>query len=114
MKKRSTADVWRERVAAWKSSGKTLREFVVGESYAAGTLKWWAYQIGKQEGKGAGRKASLEAPSMIRVVRRRARTTASVETQGVVLEVSGVRICVGHGFDRRLLREVVAALGGDQ
>ncbi len=109
MRKRSSAKVWRERVAAWKASGSRADEFATGQPYAASTLRWWSYHLGKIDRAASSAKV---APRMVRVVRPAAAAVARGSTsRPLVVEVGGVRIAVDYGFDRTLLREVIAALG---
>ena len=102
---RGTAETWRTRVAEWKASGKPLRVFAQGKPYAASTLRWWSYRLGCLDRQSGAKKAAPIA--IARVVRKPA-----LESASLILEVSGVRVRVDSGFDRALLREVIAALGG--
>jgi len=98
-----TQKKWQERVIAWKASGKTCEEFVEGQGYAATTLRQWVFQLRKKE-----REAKAETVTMARVVRQeRPSNSASI---AMVVDIAGARIEVRRGFDRGLLRELVAAL----
>ena len=109
---RARAATWRERVRAWKASGRTAAEFADGQGLNANTLKWWAYHLARNAKKA---KASSEpAVQMVPVVRvqRKDRAPRSTGPSGIVLEIGDVRLRVDSGFDCALLREVIAALGG--
>ena len=109
---RATAATWRERVRAWKASGRTAAEFADGQAFNASTLKWWAYQLGRDARQA---KPPLEVAAavrttvpLVRVLRKQRPPSSS----GLVLEVGAVRLRVEHGFDRALLVAVIDALGG--
>lgn len=36
---------WAKRVAAWRASGKSLREFCEGRDYSPKRLQWWAWHL---------------------------------------------------------------------
>ena len=111
---RATAATWRERVRAWKASGRTAAAFVDGQGFNANTLKWWAYHLARTAKKA---KAPTEpAVQMVPVVRvqRRGSAPRSTAPGGIVLEIGDVRLRVDSGFDRALLLEVIAALGGSR
>jgi len=104
----ATAETWRERVTEWKASGKRATDFAQGKPYAAGTLRWWSYRLGKL----AREKRPKRPATTIAIARVVRKPTPTRTSSGLVLEVGGVRVRVDSGFDRALLCEVVAALGG--
>ena len=112
---RATAATWRERVRAWKASGRPAAEFAAGQAFNASTLKWWAYRLGRDARKA---KAPVEVAAVARTtvplmrVQRKQRPPSSTASSGLVLEVGDVRLRVDHGFDRSLLLDVIDALGG--
>ena len=55
-----TEERWAERVAAWRASGQTSREYCEGRDFTAGGLRHWAYRLRKA----AGLKASSLACSL--------------------------------------------------
>jgi hypothetical protein len=96
MRQRSSRETWVERIASWRASGKTAREFAAGQPYTLKTLKWWGNEL-KQS-------VSHEPIEMARVeVRPTPRST-------IAIEVVGVRVVVEQGFDPSLLRAVIVAL----
>jgi hypothetical protein len=101
-----TEEKWSARIAAWKASGKSIREFAEGEGFAISTFRWWSSRLKVMKRKAA----SPPRVAMARVLR-----TASPRLDAracVFVEVSGARIAVERGFDADLLRDVVSALGG--
>lgn len=107
---RATAATWRERVRAWKASGRTAAAFVDGQGFNANTLKWWAYHLARNAKKA---KAPTEsAVRMVPVVRVQRKDRPPTAPSGIVLEIGDVRLRVDSGFDCALLRAVISALGG--
>jgi len=98
-----TQKKWQERVVAWKASGKTCEEFVEGQGYAATTLRQWVFQLRKKE-----REAKAETVTLAKVVRQE--SSSNLVSTAMVVDVAGARIEVRRGFDRGLLRELIAAL----
>jgi len=98
-----TEKKWQERVLAWKASGKSCEEFAQGQGFAAITLQQWGFRLRKKE-----REARAEPVVLARVIR--ADVTAHAGTATMVVDVGGARIEVRPGFDRALLRELVAVL----
>lgn len=72
-------------------------DFVSGKEFSDKMLVWWRGELARR----ARRKAGVR---MARVVRR------SIEP--MTIAIGSARIEVRQGFDRELLREVIAALGG--
>lgn len=106
---------WKDRVQAWRSSGKTAEAFVADEDFEASTLRYWASRLkGELKASGAAVSSAPSQVAMARVIRRRrSRATASPSSASELeLVVGGARITVGRGFDAGLLREIVLALGG--
>ena len=107
-----TDEKWLERIRLWKASGQTAEAFAVGQPFKASTLKWRAAQLRRaaedaRSGKGHARNGAIR---LARVVSR-SRDSASGQSGGVVVEVSGARISLSRGFDAELLTDVVRALG---
>jgi hypothetical protein len=101
-----TETKWAERVREWKASGQVAEDYARGRGFAVATLRWWSSRLGR--GAMSSRPPARTAPvRMVRVVRA-ARPTASVLT----VRVGAAQVEVPAGFDRTLLRELVAALGG--
>jgi hypothetical protein len=105
--------IWAERVAGWKSSGLTSREYCEGKPFTAGGLRHWAYRL---RGVG-GRKAKALAVRIAKVVARpelgavvRAEMESSAEA--LFVEVGAVRVGVRPGFDRATLAAVIDVLAG--
>lgn len=96
----TTEAVWRERVRAWRASGKTAEQFTWRRDYAASTLRRWSSKLGW-----------MEAPAFVRVVPR---TPEVTEVSEIVIEIGAARVRVTPGFDATLLADVVRTLGGVQ
>lgn len=108
-----TDEKWVERVRQWKESGDTAEAFAVGQPFKASTLKWRAAGL-RRAAESSGRYGKGRAvDGSIRLARvvSRSRHSASGQSGGVVVEVSGARISLSRGFDAELLTDVVRALG---
>jgi hypothetical protein len=112
-----TEEMWSERVAAWRASGKAAEDFTRDEPYAPSTLRWWSSRLRRrvaakrvtttkpERSKSMKREAPPPVVTMVKVVR------TSEVLEPVVIEVGLARIIVGERFDASLLARVVAALG---
>jgi hypothetical protein len=101
-----TQSKWVERVREWMASGRSASDYAEGKGFAASTLVWWSSRI--RNGTLGSEAASAASGSQVRMARvvRGARPSSSL-----TLRVAGALIEVRTGFDGRLLREVVEALG---
>jgi hypothetical protein len=97
-------EVWKERVEAWKASGKSAVEFATGQAFAATTLQRWAYTF-----RGAKKKTTSGAAAGLTILPA-VRRGAAAGGGHVAIEAGGVRVLVEPGFDAKLLREVIFAL----
>jgi hypothetical protein len=98
------AATWAKRVAEWRASGKTAREFCEGRDYKPTTLQWWSYRL-----RQLARHEPKRAVSVARVVVRRSAPPA-VAAPTVVIDVGGTRVFVARGVDRETLGVVLDAL----
>jgi hypothetical protein len=102
-----TEKKWSARVAEWKGSGLTAKQFSEGREFKASTLVYWASCLRRGRVGAASRDARPpRVPRMARVVR-----TGAVADQTLVVSVGPARVAVRAGFDEALLRQVVRALG---
>jgi hypothetical protein len=91
------ADEQQREVELWRASGLTAERFCARRGYSPKSLFRWA---------AAARSAVVMRPTEF--VRLEVASTPGVA--GLVVEVGVGRIRVERGFDRELLRDVVAAL----
>ena len=114
----NTEAKWASRVAAWRESGQSAREFVVGRGYAPTTLKWWSHQLGA-----TAKTAAASAPSasegtmvpkidLVRVIHSPKRGGVERLAGTTVVELETIRVRVEPGVDEATLRAVLAALRG--
>lgn len=102
-----TETKWAARVEQWRASGKSAPEFAQGQGFESSTLRYWASRL-KQLPQ------SLAKPvPRVRMVRVR-RTPRPVAAEPMVVAIGGARVEVRSGFDRALLRQVVAALATER
>ena len=100
------SEVWRERVAAWRASGKSAAEFCSGQEFAAKSLQWWAWHFGAKKSK---KRAATPKPRFARVVTKRDVKESKSDASVVVL-VGGARIEICHGADRAVVSMVLESL----
>lgn len=122
---------WSERVGQWRESGKSGEEFAQGRGFEASTLRYWASRLRTKPPtvttsstslvSAGGTSVEPKRRDALRIVRvRRSKTSsapvatalADSANPAVWIAVGAARIEVRPGFDRRLLLDVVDALGG--
>jgi hypothetical protein len=100
---------WEQRVAGWRASGQSAREFAEGRDYTVHMLRYWAQRIEKE----AAKVEPVRLARVVRVPREVALVAGSataVAGAPLVLEVGGARMQIGAGFDRSTLRAVLEVL----
>ena len=99
--KRGSRKQWQQRVARWRRSGQTAREFSAAEGLHPRTLTWWSSAL-RRESAGAQFVEVVVPPG----------TPAPAASAIEVLIRDQVRLRICGDFDPALLRRVVAALEG--
>jgi hypothetical protein len=100
---RESREQWRERVAQWRTSGLTAREFAARNKINAHTLRHWAWQLGRETGDVT---SLARVPALIEV---HARPAADDRFE---IELGDRRVRVPPSFDADALRRLLAALEG--
>jgi hypothetical protein len=109
------AALWQERIAEWRASGLSAKQFCQDKEFTTSALRQWVYRF-KREAE-----AAPKAPEpMVRVARVVREATARVAPsrkavlvrEPLVVEIGGARICVRPGFDRATLGAVIELLTG--
>ena len=98
MRRDRSEDERRREVEGWRASRQGADAYARGKDYSAWSLRQWAKALKSRD--------LVVAPP--RFVRLEVATPAKAE---LVVEIGSARIRVTSGFDRALLRDVVAALG---
>ena len=108
---RSNRRAWAERVAAWKASGLTCKEFARQAGINPRTLSWWKWRLGSESRRGSGgiARAANATATQLTFVEVDAAPLAGAPIE-LVLE-DGVVVRVPVGFDADTLREVLTVLG---
>ena len=107
---RTKASEWAERVRAWRESGLSADEFAKPRGYRSKTLAWWSSELARRSRmKSKAHPQSLPRVAMARVLRV-VRPEAERD-EVIAILVGGAQIAVRPGFNARLLRDVVVALG---
>jgi hypothetical protein len=113
----TSAMIWSERVADWRSSGLTSKKFCEGRDFSAGGLRHWAYRLG-QDSKGPRADGGTRLARVVRVAssRRAGRASSTsapareAAAAGLVVEYGQARVAVSVGFDRSSLATVLDVL----
>ena len=95
------ASEWSTRVAAWRASGKTAKEFCKGKDYTANRLLWWSSALNRR--KVAPKPNPL---ALMRVVGR----SDPVRLGVMVVHLGDARVEVPAGADRATLCTVLDVL----
>jgi hypothetical protein len=98
---RESREQWEERVAQWRASGLTAREFAARNRLKVHTLRHWAWKLGRETGDVA---SLARVPALIEV---HARAAADDRFE---IELDGRRVRVPPSFDPDALRRLLAAL----
>lgn len=96
------ASEWAQRVAAWRASGETSKQFCKKRGYSASSLLWWSSELNRR-----GRLPSRDNPlALTRVIRKpgpeRVRLCTSVHVHG-----DGVHVELSAGADIATLESVI-------
>ena len=102
-----TKITWRRRVESWRASGLTADEFAAQHGMVAGTLRWWASQLKREQ-------SPPQAP-LVRMAQVIRSASPSARRGSVVIEVvdtrARARVTVESGVERETLDVVFGALG---
>jgi len=100
------SEAWRERVAAWRASGKSAAEFCSGQEFTAKSLQWWAWHFGAKKPK---KQPATSKLGFARVIAKPDVVKSRSEASVIVL-VGGARIEIGSGADRAMVSMVLESL----
>ena len=112
MEPSTTAEIWVERVAAWRASGERAETFSRRGGYSASTLRCWASKLKRVMAATAGDGAATV--QLARVVRVPKAAASDGGLHGLVLEVveAGIRIVVDASVDPKTLAMVLEVVRG--
>ncbi|MEY4551622.1 MAG: hypothetical protein RL685_7817 [Pseudomonadota bacterium] len=97
------ASEWATRVAAWRASGETAKDFCRGRDYKAERLLWWSSDLNRRTiAQPLGNTVALT-----RVIRK---AEARFQSCGVVVHLGSVRIEVPPGADKATVATVLEVL----
>ncbi len=94
-----TASIWAARVAAWRASGQSARQFCEGKDFSAAALRTWGSKLGR-----------VAPPAREVRIAKVVPAGALVDETPIVLEAGGVRVAVRRGFDAEALGAVLDVL----
>jgi hypothetical protein len=103
---------WTARVEAWRSSGRSAKEFCRGQGYSASALGYWSSRLRKEaEAKKEVRLARvIRRPSPTLSPEPSAREHAAGAGSAITVVVGSATVNVSTGFDAATLVAVVDAL----
>lgn len=117
MQTRKSAAQWGEVVSTWEASKLTADVFASEHGVPASSLRWWKTELARRARKEPRRRSprvrsltTAGGVALARVVRPEEGSAPSGVRGGLAVLAGGARIVVEHGFDGRLLRELVRAL----
>lgn len=110
--------IWGERVAAWRTSGLTAKEFATGQPFSAQQIWNWSYRLRRARpappavvtDPAAITHAVKKCVRLARVVRVAASAPPASPAMGLVVEWHGARIAVPPAFDRATFSTVLDAI----
>jgi len=110
--------VWGERVAAWRASGLTAKEFAAGQPFSAQQIWNWSYRLRRARSAPPApvtvarpdAHAVKKCVRLARVVRVAASAPPASPALGLVVEWHGARIAVPPAFDRATFSTVLDAI----
>ena len=97
------ASEWATRIATWRASGKTAREFCKGRDYEAGRLLWWSSDL-KRRGIADPTESSVV---LARVIRK---PEVRLQSPAIVVHLGSVRVEVPAGADKATISTVLEVL----
>lgn len=98
------ASEWEARVASWRASGLTSKEFSSRHGYSASSLLWWSSQLRRKRGAKASKQAEVRLARVIRT------PNALCAAASVLIEFEGARVAVSDATNGETLRAVFEAL----
>jgi hypothetical protein len=105
----SKAAEWSARVAEWRASGLTSKEFCKEREYSASHLLYWSSTLRRKGGDARQRPGRDVA--LARVVRRDQRESAVTPGAAIIVRTKRALVEVRPGVDRGTLAAVFEALG---
>lgn len=99
------ASEWAKRVAEWRESGLTAKEYAARSGWSSQSLLQWSSVLRKRERLQGSRPEGTKAVEMVPVKR-----TAQVSSVPLTLRVGDAALDILPGVDPTLLRDVVTVL----
>jgi hypothetical protein len=99
---------WSERVAEWRASGMTAKEFCEGREYSAQNLLYWSSTLRR---KSAAEQRPGRAVTLARVVRSVRPESSARTPAAIVVRTRAARVEVRPGADAATLAVVLTTLG---
>src|SRR5690242_7721285 len=112
----TAAAYWRGHVGAWRSGGRSRREYCAAHGLSRKTFDWWAWRLDRADREAGGPDGEEAAPHFLPVGLADApeAVTAPAAGEDERIEIAlpdGVVVRVGPGFDAAALHRVLDVLG---
>jgi transposase len=109
----ANAEAWSKRVADWRASGLTAKEFCAKHGLALSGLRYWTYRLRAAEKASEANSVKLVPITVVSPDAEPASSTTRAEhlKPALTLELGAARISIPAGFDRGTLRAVLDVLG---
>jgi hypothetical protein len=104
------AEAWSKRVAEWRASGLTAKEFCAKQDLQLSGLRYWTYRLRAAE-KASEADAVKLVPVTVKPDAAPSTPAAERAKPALIVELGGARITVPTGVDRATLKVVLDALG---
>jgi hypothetical protein len=117
---RTTREVWKKRIAEWKASGLSAKEFAAKLGVKPRTLAWWGWNLGAPKSPRRGLRGSAKKSTAITRAMPMATSispmtfvemTVPISTDALeVILPSTLRVCVRPGFHDATLGRLLDVL----
>lgn len=108
----SRREAWVDRVAGWRRSGRTAKEYASSIGVNAGSLSHWAWRLGHEQRQEQARRSrsrrAVAATGLIEVIGQQRGGEDGFELR----LAGGQRVHIPSGFDAAALKRLVAVLEG--
>jgi hypothetical protein len=105
------AEAWSKRVAEWRASGLTAKEFCAKHDLQLTGLRYWTYRL-----RAAEKSAQADTVQLVPVTIEREEAAPSTREAGapmpaLTVELGAARVVIPAGVDRATLTVVLDVLG---
>jgi hypothetical protein len=110
----TAAAYWRGHVGAWRSGGRSRREYCAAHGLSRKTFDWWVWRLDRADREAGGPDGEEAHFLPVGLADAPETVTAAAAGEDERIEIAlpdGVLVRVGPGFDAAALERVLAVLG---